>query len=401
MAQEMLPGREAPIPAAAAQPRRRIESVDILRGWVMVVMALDHTRDFFSSARFDPTDLSRTWPALFATRWITHFCAPVFVFLAGTGAYLSLRKGRSVASLSRLLWTRGLWLVIVEVTIVRFGWELNFDYRFTMLQVIWAIGWCMVVLAGLVWLPSRAVAGIGIAMIVVHNAFDPVKPSALDPFGFLWNILHVPAALSIDRSHAIFVAYPLVPWIGVMAAGYGFGELYGWEPGRRKRFLLRLGIGLVALFAALRYSNVYGDAQKWASQKNGLFTFFSFINVTKYPPSLLYLLATLGPAIAFLAYLEKPPGWLNSKIVVFGRVPFFFYVIHLPFLHLLAGLVFYAKWGPVVFTYSFANPPPPDVGFGLPAVYAFWTFAVVVLYFPSRWFAGLKARRRDAWLSYF
>ena len=393
------PARERPLSGPA---RRRIDSVDVLRGLVMIVMALDHTRDFFSKARFDPLDLSRTTPALYFTRWITHFCAPVFVFLAGTGARLSLSRGRSPATLSRFLWTRGLWLVIVEATIVSFGWSFDPGFHTIVLQVIWAIGWSMAFLALLVRLPTAAVAAIGIAIVAGHNLLDSVRPEAFGPAAWVWNVLHVSSWTPIadPGGHAFMLVYPLIPWIGVIAAGYAFGTVYAWEPGRRRRFLLSLGAGLSLLFVALRWSNVYGDPRRWTPRRTPLLTLMDFLNCEKYPPSLLYLLMTLGPAILLLALLERPAGAAGSKVVVYGRVPFFYYVLHIPLVHAMAIAIFIFRYGPVVMRYGPGNPPPPDLGFGLPAVYLAWASAVAVLYLPCRWFAALKARRRDAWLSY-
>ncbi len=390
-----------PIPDPAAA-RRRIDSVDLLRGLVMVVMALDHTRDYFSNARFDPLDLARTTPALFFTRWITHFCAPVFVFLAGTGAFLSRARGRSVSALSRFLWTRGLWLVVVEVTIVSFGWSFDPGLHTIVLQVIWAIGWSMAALALLVHLPTAAIAVVGIAMIAGHNLLDPIRPGWFGPFGWLWDIVHVSAWDPIARpgGHAFVLVYPLIPWIGVMAAGYAFGMVFTWPAPRRRRFLARLGLGLTAAFVVLRGSNLYGDPHAWSVQKTAVSTVMSFVNCEKYPPSLLYLLMTLGPAIALLAALDRPAGPVASKICVYGRVPFFFYVLHIPLIHAMSLAIGLALYGPAIFTWGPANPAPPDVGVGLPGVYAFWLLAVLILYYPCRWFAGVKSRRRDAWLSY-
>ena len=392
------PAAEVPRPVF----RRRIDSVDVLRGLVMVIMALDHARDYFSSARFDPLDLARTTPALYFTRWITHFCAPVFVFLAGTGAYLSGLRGRSKADLSRFLWTRGLWLVIVEATIVSFGWSFDPGFHAIVLQVIWAIGWSMVFLALLVRLPTWAVGAIGIAIVSLHNLLDPIRPERFGSLAWLWNVLHVNSwtPIAAPGGHAFLVVYPLVPWIGVIAAGYAFGAVYTWTPERRRRFLVACGGGLTLLFVVLRWTNTYGDPHRWSVQKNGVYTVMAFLNCEKYPPSLLYLLMTLGPAIALLALLEKPAGPVTSKICVYGRVPFFYYVLHIPLIHAMAVAVFLVQYGPVFFQYGPGNPPPNDFGFGLPFVYGVWALAVLILYRPCRWFAELKARRRDPWLSY-
>jgi uncharacterized membrane protein len=383
----------------SAPARRRIDSVDVLRGIVMVVMALDHVRDYFSNARFDPLDLGRTTPALYLTRWITHFCAPVFVFLAGTGARLSLSRGRTPADLARFLWTRGLWLVIVEVTLVSFGWSFDPGLHVIVLQVIWVIGWSMAFLALLVRLSPSAVGAIGIAIIAGHNLLDRIPPSEFGAGAWIWNILHVSAWDPIAQAggHAFVVVYPLIPWVGVIAAGYAFGGVYVWDAGRRKRLLVRLGAGLSLLFVALRWANVYGDPRRWTPRKTAVLTAMDFLKCEKYPPSLLYLLMTLGPAILLLAFLERPPGPVGSKIVVYGRVPFFYYVIHIPLVHALAAAAILLAFGPRALS---ANAPPSGAGFGLPVVYLAWAAIVAVLYVPCRWFAGVKARRRDPWLSY-
>ena len=375
----------------------------------MVIMALDHTRDFFSKdLAFDPTDLGRTFPALFLTRWITHYCAPVFIFLAGTGAFLSTGRGKSRGELSRFLLTRGLWLVLLELTWVRcLGWQFNFDLHFTFGAVIWAIGWSMVALAVLVFLPLRWVTAFGLLMIASHNLFDSVKPESWGSLGWLWKILHSGGMILPAKGYRFSAGYPLVPWIGVMAAGYGFGSLLLREPVERRRWLFGLGATLTLLFILLRAINIYGDPRPWSGQKNSLFTLFSFMNCHKYPPSLLYLLMTLGPALLVLAALDRGMiGWLKP-LLVFGRVPLFYYLLHLPLIHGLAVLASYWAYGRA--DWWFANPPegpdapilrPADYGYGLPVVYLVWIGVVLVLYPVCRWFAGVKQRRRDPWLSY-
>jgi len=375
----------------------------------MVIMALDHTRDFFSKdLAFDPTDLGRTFPALFLTRWITHYCAPVFIFLAGTGAFLSTGRGKSRGELSRFLLTRGLWLVLLELTWVRcLGWQFNFDLHFTFGAVIWAIGWSMVALAVLVFLPLRWVTAFGILMIASHNLFDSVKPESWGSLGWLWKILHSGGMILPAKGYRFAAGYPLVPWIGVMAAGYGFGSLLLREPVERRRWLFGLGATLTLLFILLRAINLYGDPRPWSGQKNSLFTLFSFMNCHKYPPSLLYLLMTLGPALLVLAALDRGMiGWLKP-LLVFGRVPLFYYLLHLPLIHGLAVLASYWAYGRA--DWWFANPPegpdapilrPADYGYGLPVVYLVWIGVVLVLYPVCRWFAGVKRLRRDPWLSY-
>jgi len=392
--------------------RTRLYSVDLLRGIVMVVMALDHVREFFhvSATTYDPLDLTKTNTLLFFTRWVTHFCAPTFVFLAGTGAFLSTSRGKTKPELARFLVTRGLWLILLEMTLVRFGWFFNFDYSFMFMQVIWAIGCSMIVLAGLIFLPVRAIAAVGLLLIFAHDAFDSVRAESLGPTRWLWVVLHETNVVVPRPGMLVLMAYPLVPWVGVMAAGYAFGRLLLFERERRRRVLLRLGAASVGLCVVLRAANVYGDPRPWAAQASGWFTFLSFINTSKYPPSLLFLLMTLGPAILALALFDRAPGrepgLLARPFVVFGRVPLFYYLLHVPLIHLVALAFAYAGGGPVGWLFRNwivpTTPPtrPAEWGYGLPVVYAVWTAVVVALYPLCRWFAGVKARRRDAWLGY-
>jgi len=393
----------------AGATRPRLDSVDLLRGLIMVLMALDHTRDFFTNANFDPLDLSRTNAALFMTRWITHFCAPVFTFLAGTGAFLATTRGKTKAQLSWFLLTRGLWLAFLEVTWVRcLGWEFNFDFHSIGVGTLWSIGWSMVVLSALVFLPTWAVTLFGVAMIAIHNAFDWVKPEGLGPLGWLWTVLHVSQSFQPAPGFRFAVGYPLIPWIGVVAAGYGFGELLLLEPTERRKWIFRLGIAITLLFVLLRFTNlygnsIYGSSRHWSVQKNFLYTIFSFIDCHKYPPSLLFLLMTIGPALVVLSLLDRGTPRLLWPFLVFGRVPLFYYLLHLPLIHALAVLVAYARFGHAKWLFvSPFNPtaPPPDNGFGLPIVYLVWIAVVLVLYPVCRWFAEVKRRRHDPWLSY-
>lgn len=417
MAQQTL-SREAVV--------RRIDSIDLLRGLVMVVMMLDHTRDFMHSAafQFDPTDLTRTNVALFFTRWITHYCAPVFVFLAGTGAYLQFARGKSKRDLSRFLITRGLWLIVLEFTLVRLGATFSLDYRFLgMMQVIWVIGVSMIVLAGLIHLPLRVVAVFAVAMIALHNLLDRVHVqgwqgpgTAVPSYGTkLFIILHQPFEpfpIVGWPSPVVFVLYPLVPWLGVMAAGYAFGVIYQWDAARRRHLLLRLGGATTLLYIIVRAINLYGDPSPWSQQSTMLFTVLSFLNTTKYPPSLLFLLMTLGPAMLALVWFESPDftrvaapvaGELRNFFVIFGRVPLFFYLLQWPTAHLIAVIVHAAAGKPWRWMFGSligVEPPPPGVGFNLAVVYACWLVGVLLLYPLCKWFAGVKARRRDWWLSY-
>ena len=402
--------------------RKRIDSVDLLRGIVMVIMMLDHTRDYIHSGAllFDPLDLTKTTWALFLTRWITHFCAPVFVFLAGTGAYLQFARGKSKRELSHFLITRGLWLIVLEVTVVRAAAFFNLDPRFLFFfQVIFVIGFSMIVLAGLIHLPLKIVAGFGLIMIALHNIFDRYPVSAwqgpqspMPSWGAkLWMLLHQPGLFPIGPrfpSPLVFVLYPLIPWIGVMAVGYAFGALYSKDVKFRRRWLLIIGGVATWLFIFIRAVDKYGEPQTWSRQKNLLFTILSFINTSKYPPSLDYLLMTLGPAILALALFESSGDILGSALrsffVTFGRVPLFYYVLQWVTSHLIAVGLHAAFGKPLGWLFQtpvgwFTNPPTGN-GFNLIVVYLSWIAGVLLLYPLCKWFAGVKARRRDWWLSY-
>jgi uncharacterized membrane protein len=391
-----------PVAESAVTKRVRIESIDVVRGFIMILMALDHVRDFFGNSGLNPTDPATTTIPLFFTRWITHFCAPVFFLLTGTGAYLSLRK-QTKRELSRFLFTRGLWLIFLELTVTRcLGWQFNFDYHVTMLIVLWALGWAMIILPLLVYLPTLVVTAFGVLMIATHNLLDSVDSS--NP---LWSILHSPNVIVNHPGRVVRVIYVLIPWVGVTAAGYGLGQIFSWPSARRRAFLLPLGAGLSAAFVVLRGVNLYGDPVPWDTQKSAVFTALSFLNTTKYPPSLLYLLMTLGPALLFLWAVDAgTPQWLRPALII-GKVPMFYYLLHIPLIHMLAVAVCYARYGQVHWMFEsptlrqFPITPPPGWGYSLPIVYLVWIVVVITLYPLCRSFAGLKQRRSDAWLSYF
>ena len=381
--------------------RVRIESVDVVRGVIMIIMALDHVREVFSNAGFDPTDLARTSVSLFFTRWITHFCAPVFFLLTGTGAYLSLRK-QSQSQLSRFLFTRGLWLIFLELVVVRcLGWQFNFDYRLTLLIVLWALGWSMIVLSALIYMPVSWVTAFGVVMITGHNLLDRIQSA--NP---IWSILHSPGMVWSDGQHFVFALYPLIPWVGVTAAGYGLGQIFKWTPERRQAFLLRLGIGLTGAFVVLRAINIYGDPFRWSPQKSALFTILYFLNTNKYPPSVLYLLMTLGPAMLFLRAVDGGVPRRSRAALIVGKVPMFYYLLHIPLIHLIAVIVCYARYGQAHWMFEspsieyFPFTRPPGWGYSLPVVYLIWAFVVVALYPLCKWYAGLRQRSGNPWLSY-
>jgi uncharacterized membrane protein len=407
-----------PLPASAPRSRARVDSVDLLRGLIMVIMMLDHTRDFVHSGAFvfDPTDMTRTYPLLFFTRWVTHFCAPVFVFLAGTGAYFQELRGKPKSELSKFLVSRGLWLIFLELTLVRLLIFFNADYHafFAFLQVIWAIGWSMIVLAALIHLRLRTIVVISVGMIAFHDLLDGIQVtswagpgSPVPGFGAsLWKILHQPGVIFPFGypGPAVMVLYPLIPWVGVMAAGYAFGSIYRMSIAERKRLLLRIGGAMIACFIVIRAINVYGDPAAWHVQGTPVMTMLSFLNASKYPPSLLFLLMTLGPAMLFLAAAEgRGRSWLAKAFITYGRVPLFFYFLQWATAHGLALLAGRLAGKPTDYLFGnlgFGPPPAPGSGFGLGVVYVVWVLGVVMLYPLCRWLAGLKARRRDWWLSY-
>ena len=389
----------------------RIQSVDVLRGIVIVIMALDHIRDFFhyDSQLFSPEDLTRTSAALFFTRWVTHFCAPVFVFLAGTGSYLATRRGMSRTAVSQFLVKRGLWLIVVEMTLVLLGVTFNFSYDFVIWQVIWAIGWSMVALAALVYLPWKLLLVLSAVMIAGHNAFDGVKSSQLGSAGWLWKVMHEGfAPIALPGGITAVVIYPLVPWIGVMAAGFCFGRLFDLDSRRRRTLILQLGVALTAAFVVLRVVNVYGDPIAWSTQSTPMLTALSFVRASKYPPSLLYLLMTLGPSLIALSVLDRLSVGTRNPLLIFGRVPLFFYVVHWYMLHVIAMAFAWSRYGRIDF--MFGLPPaialspssyPSGYGYRLWVVYIVWAAIIVAMYPICGWFAGVKARRRSPVLSYF
>ncbi|HKR60986.1 MAG TPA: heparan-alpha-glucosaminide N-acetyltransferase domain-containing protein [Pyrinomonadaceae bacterium] len=420
----------APLDPETYKPtlKRRIDSIDLLRGIVMVIMLLDHTRDFVHRdvlQGFDPTDLAHTNPMLFFTRWITHFCAPIFVFLAGTGAYLQFARGKSKAELSKFLLTRGLWLVLLEFTVVRCAAFLNFDYTFLgVMQVIWVLGVSMIVLAALIHLPLRIVGMFGVLMIVLHNFLDRFRVQGMrspnDPLPGFWAKLYIllhqpfeplPILMTSRGPLVAFVIYPLIPWVGVMAAGYAFGALYRMEAARRRRLLVMLGGVTTALFFVLRFINIYVDPSRWTKQSTVSLTIISFLNVTKYPPSLAFLLMTLGPAFLALAWFEsrrdKAGATGTSKLreffITFGRVPLFFYLLQWPMAHLTSMAAHLIGGKPIRWMFGTTvqtTGPPPGMGFNLLVVYICWIVGVLLLYPLCKWFAGVKQRHRSWWLSY-
>jgi len=396
----------------------RVPSLDVLRGVVMVVMALDHARDYFTYLRFEPEDMGRTYLAVFLTRWVTHFCAPVFAFLAGTGAYLSSRKDGPRA-VSSLLWKRGVWLVFLEMTVMALGW--TFFCPLPIAVTLWALGWSMVVLSFLMRLGTGWVGILGVAMIVLHNLADRLDPAnMMRPLQDLWAILHVPGLLWAvpKKIPLLFVGYPLIPWLGVMAAGYSLGAWLS-KP-NRSRTLCRLGAGLSLAFVILRITNLYGNPPSglgfgfpwgngpWERKETLSLTVISFLNVQKYPPSLQFLLMTLGPSLMLLGWLDRRAaqsglGPIARFFLVYGRVPMFYYVVHIYLIHAMAVVVAALFGQPVHWLVRGAiilNPIPDGYGHGLGFIYLMWGTAVLALFWPCQWFASLKRRRSDWWWRY-
>ena len=367
----------------------RIVSIDVLRGLVMAVMALDHTRDFFGTSGFNPRDVME--PTLFLTRWVTHFCAPTFIFLAGLSAFL-YGRGRSTEELSRFLLIRGLWLILIDLTLIKFGWRFEVDLYRLSAGVIFVIGASMVALAALIWLPRWAIAGVSLIMIAGHNLFDGVRAEELGGASWAWHLLHEPGLVPLGHGVNLYVLYPLIPWIGVMAAGYLLGPVMQVEERTRQRVLFGLGAAVTLGFVVLRATNLYGDPAPWTPQQTLLSTVLSFLNCEKYPPSLLYLMMTLGPALMLLACFEHARGAFARLLATFGQVPFFYYVVHLYLIHALAVATTFAMTGVLTRT--------PTIGLGLPGIYFVWLLVLVLLYPICRWFAELKERGSGWWWSY-
>ena len=391
----------------------RLTAIDMVRGLVIVVMAIDHVRDYFlAGTETDPMANPNVSVAIFATRWITHFCAPVFVLLAGTSAGLMVAR-KSHGELARFLFTRGVWLILVEILVIANAWtfapfgiaEVG-GLTWVSMQVIWAIGGSMVVLSGLQYLGRNACLALGAAVVAGHNLLDPVWPASqlLDRNWPIWVALH--STMTLPAGPFLFVfRYPLLPWIGVMTLGFGLSGIFELPPARRNAILLRAGAGLTLGFLLLRWSGIYGDPNPWQVQPGGVTaTVIDFLNVTKYPPSLLFLLMTLGPAAMLCAMADRisggVPGVIKDALVMFGRVPFAFYVAHLYLIHLLSVLLGVTQGFSPGQMMTHTRFYPRGFGIGLPETFLVWALVVALLYPLCRWVADVKARRRDWWLSY-
>jgi uncharacterized membrane protein len=393
----------------------------------MVVMALDHVRDFFGDVTFDAIDPHQTTVRHFFTRWVTHFCAPTFLFLIGVGIYLTKVRGRTKPQLAWFLLSRGVWLLFLELTYIRFFWT-TFDLTYAVhpTGVFWSISWCMILMSAIVFLPNSLILGLGLVIIIGHNALDGIPPETFGRWGWLWNFLH--AQGDLDFGWIKFgTGYKIIPWIGVVMTGYGFGRVLLWDRDRRQRFIVGLGLAMIGAFVVLRGINVYGDRVRRFTEPNAerlaeiakgrsdprapiatvnpplspaTFAALSFLNCEKYPPSLDYLLMTLGPAFLMLAAADRPLGRLGRAIVTFGRVPLFYYLLHIALIVPAAALLYWighwAGWYPGLDEFMHNG------GLKLPlwAVYLLWIAVLVILYFPCRWYADIKARSRSVWLSY-
>lgn len=392
----------------ALTEKPRISSIDIVRGIVMVIMALDHVRDFFHKGAMvtDPTNMTTTTPAIFFTRWITHYCAPTFVFLAGTSIFISAQR-KPKKELSIFLLTRGLWLIFLELVVVRFGILFNFYYDVILFQVIWVIGASMICLSLFIHFSYRIVLAIGLALLFLHNITDAFLLKPEDPFFGTWSILRQSGFLNLTENYSLLVFYPLLPWLGIMTLGFCSGKLYArsFNPMKRQPILLWLGFGALLLFVLLRSFNLYGDPAPWAIQKNGIFTIMSFLNTTKYPVSLLYSLMTLGPLLIILSLLERANWTALKPFTVFGRVPLFYYILHFYLIHATALLLFMNKTGKSFseidfhFDKSFGGLTD-EAGYSLFWAYVAWIIIVLFLYPVCKWYNQYKSTHANWWLSY-
>lgn len=404
LADSIINSPDSTIPGSSSLLRYRIRSIDLYRGIIMIIMALDHVRDYFhlEAFQFDPQDLSKTNGLLFFTRWITNLCAPTFVLLAGTSAFISGQK-KSKPELSNFLLKRGLWLIFLELSFVNLGWTFNPSLPTLPLGPIWALGISMVFLSFLIYLPMNWMMIISLILVFGHNLLDGIQVPGSGLNAILWSIIHVPGNFTIGKE-TFSLGYPAIPWIGLMPLGYALGTIYtkAYDPKKRKKILIYLGLGTLTLFLVLKGINLYGDPLPWSIQTQWNFTLMSFFKVTKYPPSLLYLLITLSPGFFFLAYSENIKGKLVNFLSVYGRVPMFYYILHIYLIHLLAMLAS-GIFTPVGFS-SWILPQPlfmgvqlPGYGFSLGVVYLVWIFVVLSLYPLCIRFDAYKQSHKNLW----
>lgn len=369
----------------------------------MIIMALDHTRDFFHSGAFtgDPLDLKTTTPLLFVTRWITHFCAPVFVFLSGISAYLQ-RPRKTRSALSRFLITRGIWLIAAELLIITFGITFSLGYHLLILQVIWAIGISMVLLGLLIWLPFPAILALGMAIVFGHNLLDGWEAGHKSGFPFWYDLLHRSAVHPITPDRSLMIVYPFLPWTGLMVLGYCAGRIFSLTAAERKKYLMLAGVIVTALFLVLRGWNIYGDPVPWTAQSSFLDSVFAFVDTRKYPPSLLYLCMTIGPSLIVLSLLEGVRNRLSEGVSVYGRVPFFYYILHFYLIHAVSATFYFLRGH----SYSEGAESVPfrfisaGEGYGLGVVYLVWVFIVLSLFPLCKWYSRYKLEKKRWWTSY-
>ena len=390
----------------------RLMSVDALRGTVMIIMAIDHVRDFFDqySMSFSPTDLSHTTPIMFFTRWITHFCMPVFMFCAGIGAYLWWQRGgHTKRELSWFLASRGVWFVFLELIVMNFAYNFNVSSQnLVLLLVLYIFGACMLLMAALIHLPLRLLAIFSLLVITLHNLLDRFRAAQFGKADWAWHIVHQPGVITGgDRN--LLVIYPLLPWIGVMAGGFCFATVFALEAAKRRSVMLKLGVALTVAFLIVRAVNLYGDPSLWSVQHSMAYTVISFLNCTKYPASLDYVLMTIGPALILLSFYERWKFSVNNPLIVFGRVPLFYFVLHFYAIHAILVVMSWIRYGPGAFAFIFHSNPsmggprevyPADFGYPLWVTYAVWVGLVAALYPLCRWFASVKATHKTWWLSY-
>ena len=385
---------------------KRIDSIDFTRGLVMIIMALDHVRDLMHTTALtqEPTNLETTTAGLFLTRWITHLCAPTFVFLSGTSAFISLKNNPDIQSGRKFLISRGLWLILLEFTVITLGLWADIKFRMMVFQVIGAIGLGLICLSFMLKLSAKTIGIIGLTIILGHNLLQGVSFNDNIPLRVFWAFLFRLDVFPVTPNFTFAVLYPFIPWFGIMLTGYACGQVFLLEEKKRRRTLLLTGLSVLAFFVILRFANFYGDPIPWKSQKSPLFTFLSFISIFKYPPSLLYTSLTLGIMFLTLAAADGVRNRFVSIVSVYGKVPLFYYILHWYLIHsLMFLLIFYQgfSWKELPFGAFQFGRPPANSGVELPYIYMIWAFVVITLYPLCKWYNGYKAAHREKkWLRY-
>lgn len=387
---------------------KRVESIDLLRGIIMVIMALDHTRDFFHIKAFsgDPLDHATTTPILYATRWVTHFCAPLFIFLAGTSAWFQSRR-KTVKELSSFLMSRGLWIILIDVFVITLITTANIRYDVFIIQVLWSIGISMVILGLMIRLPFKIILATGLLIVLGHNLLDYAEAGRTS-LPFWWHLIHKQGFFTLWGDRGLFIFYPFLPWTGLMLLGYCFGSIFtNYDEKTRSRKLLWMGLALIGTFILLRLTNIYGDPRPWTGRETPVQTFMDFMNVEKYPPSLLYMCATVGTALIFLSLVKEVKGRLSSFFLVFGRVPMFYYILHFFLLSVTNIMLFFLRGHTLEEGMKGSPGMPfkfiiPDEGYDLLTVYLMWMGLVIFILYPiCRWYDKYKSSHPEKkWLSY-